>query len=143
MHFEPPPQRGLPRALAVVLFATFAAILLAVTGDFIVKGFDVRGSVFGAAGPATGGTNAGSAAAVQGGPPPAVMLQVAQLRARIARHPHDDVALTQLGDLFLASSQFARAIPFYERALAANKANLAAKTGLEQARMGLAEAAKE
>ncbi len=142
MQAPPSPKRGLPAPLAIGLFVAFAAILLLVTGDFIVKGFDVRGSVFGTGGPSMQ-RNAGSAAAVQGGPPPAVMLQVSQLKARIAKDPHDGVALTQLGDLYLASSQFARAIPYYERALVINKGNVAAKTGLEQARIGLAQAAKE
>ncbi len=142
MQAPPSPKRGLPAPLAIGLFVAFAAILLLVTGDFIIKGFDVRGSVFGAGGPSMQ-RNAGSAASVQGGPPPAVMLQVSQLKARIAKDPHDGVALTQLGDLYLASSQFARAIPYYERALVINKGNVAAKTGLEQARIGLAQAAKE
>lgn len=142
MQSPPPARRGLPAPLAIGLFVAFAAILLFVTGDFIAKGFDVHGSVFGSGGPSMQ-QNAGSAAAVQGGPPPAVMLQVSQLKARIAKDPHDAVALTQLGDLYLTSSQFARAIPYYERALAIDKSNVSAKTGLEQARIGLGEASKE
>ena len=34
-----------------------------------------------------------------GGPPAAVMLQFKTLRERIAAHPDDDVAITQLGDM--------------------------------------------
>ena len=48
-----------------------------------------------------------------GGPPAAVMLQIKTLRERIAAHPDDDVAMTQLGDMELAVGRYAQAIPLY------------------------------
>ena len=39
--------------------------------------------------------------------------------------------------MYLAANKFADAIPFYERALRANPRNVAAQTGLAQAREGL------
>ncbi len=102
-------------------------------------GFGVTGSVFGnAAKP--GAPAAGAAAAnVEGGPPPAVMLQLKTLRERIAKHPDDDVAITQLADMYLAANRFADAVPLYQQALKVNPHNVAAQTGLEQARDGLHE----
>ncbi len=106
-------------------------------------GFGTSGSVFGSA----NGTpppranlpaNRGNSVSVEGGPPPAVRLQVQQLQARIARNPKDDVALTQMGDMYLASGQYAQAVPYYKRALAANPHNAAAKEGLSQADSALA-----
>jgi cytochrome c-type biogenesis protein CcmH/NrfG len=114
-------------------------LFLGLTGYFLAKGYGVGGSVFGNGGPAAataqqpGGTN------VEGGPPAAVLAQLRTLRARIVAHPNDDVALTQLGDLYLAANKFADAIPYYQRALVANPNNIAAKTGLDQAKTGLAE----
>ena len=99
-----------------------------------------NGSLFGKAGLLRKVANGANArqdtqnAVEGGGPPAAVMLQLQTLRDRIAAHPNDDVALTQLGDMYLASNQFAKAIPFYQRALQANPHNIAAQTGLEQAR---------
>lgn len=75
---------------------------------------------------------------VGGGPPPAVRAQLDELRARIAAHPGDDVALVQLGDLYLAVGKYDQAIPYYRRALRANPKNVAAQTGLEQAHSGIA-----
>ena len=105
----------------------------------VAVGFGVSGSVFGkavtTASPAAQGQ--GSQQAVEGGPPAPVVAQLESLRARIARHPNDDVALTQLGDMYLAANRFAQAIPFYQRALRANPHNVAAQTGLAQARDAL------
>lgn len=101
------------------------------------------GSVFGrAANPATTARsqrNEGSQASVEGGPPPAVVEQLKTLRERIATHPRDDVAITQLGDMYLAANRFPDAIPLYRRALRINPNNVAAQTGLAQAREGLRE----
>lgn len=102
-------------------------------------GFGVSGSVFGGTGAPAGTTQAQTPSVEGGGPPAAVMLQVSSLRKRIAAHPTDDVALTQLGDLYLAANKFSDAIPLYQRALKANPSNVAAQTGLEQARTGLAQ----
>jgi cytochrome c-type biogenesis protein CcmH/NrfG len=69
-----------------------------------------------------------------------VMEQLSALRARIAAHPNDDVAITQLADEYLASNHFAEAIPLYERALKVNPKNVAAQTGLAEAKESLREA---
>ena len=92
------------------------------------------GSVFGAGGAAAQATQAPPALSVQGGGPPAgVLMQRQELEARVARNPKDDVALTQLGDMYLAAGKAAQAVPYYRRALAANKNNVAAQEGLQQA----------
>ncbi len=67
------------------------------------------------------------------------MIQFQALRRRVARHPNDDVALTQLGDMELAANRFGEAIPYYRRALAANPRNVAAQTGLAEAQEALRE----
>ncbi len=76
---------------------------------------------------------------VGGGPPPAVAAQLSELRAQITKHPRDDVALVQLGDLYLAVGKYRQAIPLYKQALAANKNNVAAKAGMDEATSGLAQ----
>ncbi len=89
----------------------------------VAIGFGVTGSVFGkAANPAAGASlqRQGSQNAVEGGPPAPVVAQLQTLRARIAAHPNDDVALTQLADMYLAANHFQEAIPLYRRALRAN-----------------------
>lgn len=108
-------------------------------GYLVAVGFGVSGSVFGKAGapPGSAMQPQGSQQAVEGGPPAPVMAQLQTLRARIARHPNDDVALTQLGDMYLAANRFEQAIPYYQQALRANPHNVAAQTGLAQARDAL------
>ena len=69
------------------------------------------------------------------------MAELKTLRERIAAHPNDDVALTQLGDMYLAANRFAEAIPLYRRALRANPHNVAAQAGLSEARDALQTAA--
>lgn len=106
------------------------------------RGFGTGGSVFGtgtgASGQAAAPAAAPPAVSVQGGgPPPAVQMQLKDMRERIARNPKDDVALTQLGDMYLAVGKYAQAIPLYERALKANPGNVAAKEGLSEAQSGL------
>jgi len=120
----------------------FCVVFLGLMAYLIADGFGVSGTVFGkAGGTATSTTNAtvqpGSQNAVEGGPPAPVMAQLRTLRERIAAHPNDDVALTQLGDLYLASNHFALAIPLYRQALRANPHNVAAQTGLAQAQDAL------
>ena len=105
-------------------------------------GFSTGGSVFGTG---TGASNRAAsiptagppAVNVEGGPPAGVQLQLRELRDRIARNPKDDVALTQLADMYLAVGKYAQAIPFYNRALSANPQNVAAKEGLSEAQSGL------
>ncbi len=135
-------RRGLPPRVYLPIVAVFAILFLAAMAYLIADGFGVTGSVFGkAAAPGgsamqaqSGGTN------VQGGgPPPAVMVQLQTLRARVAKHPNDDVAITQLADMYLAASKFDQAIPLYKRALAINPKNVAAQTGLAEAQESLRE----
>lgn len=137
-----PSARGLPARIAVPLFAAFALCFLGVMAYLIAIGFGVTGSVFGAAAKHAGGTAPaqGSTAAVQGGPPPAVAAQLRTLQQRVAAHPDDDVALTQLGDMYLAANRFTQAIPYYRRALRANPHNVAARAGLSEARDALSQA---
>lgn len=130
------PARGLPPHIYLFFVVPFAAVFLGAMGYLVYVGLGSGGSVFGAAG--TGATQTAQQR-VEGGPPPAVMLQYEALERRVAQHPNDDVALTQLGDLELAANRFREAIPYYERALAVNPHNVAAQTGLAQAREGLRE----
>lgn len=133
----PDSGRGLPARIYLPIVAIFALLFLGVMGYLVAVGYGVTGSVFGKS-----ATEAGVAAQpannnVQGGPPPAVIEQLQTLRARIAAHPKDDVAITQLADMYLAASKFDAAIPLYERALKVNPHNIAAQTGLDQAREAL------
>ena len=131
---------GLPPRIYVPILTLIAIVFLGTMAYLVSVGFGVTGSVFGKS--AAAGSNAppqGSQNAVEGGPPPPVMAQLQTLRTRIAAHPNDDVALTQLGDMYLAANKFQEAIPFYRRALRANPHNVAAQTGLAQAREALGE----
>ncbi|MGC2128531.1 MAG: tetratricopeptide repeat protein [Candidatus Aquilonibacter sp.] len=134
-------ERGLPPRIYLPIVATIAVLFLGLMGYLVAIGFGVAGSVFGKGGSGGAGSSAGSTTSVQGGgPPPAVMEQLSTLRARIAAHPNDDVAITQLADEYLAAGKFAQAIPFYQRALAINPKNVAAQTGLAEARESAREA---
>lgn len=140
---DPAPSRGLPPRIYVPIVVVVAALFLSLMGWLVHTGFATGGSVFGAS-EASGGraaavpTTGPPAVNVQGGGPPAtVRLQLQQMRARIARNPRDDVALTQLADMYLAVGKFSEAIPYYRRALAANPGNVAAKEGLSEAQSGL------
>jgi cytochrome c-type biogenesis protein CcmH/NrfG len=116
--------------------AVIAAVFLAGMGYLVHTAFSTGGSVFGASvsGASSQVTAAPPAVNVQGGgPPAAVRTQLADLRARIAKNPKDDVALTQLADMYLAVGKYDDAIPYYKRALAANPNNVAAKEGLSEA----------
>lgn len=133
---------GLPPRMYVPIVAIVAAVFLCVMAYLVSVGFGVTGSVFGKT--AQQATSAklesqGSQNAVEGGPPAPVVAQLQTLRARIAAHPNDDVALTQLADMYLAANKFADAIPLYRRALRANPHNVAAQTGLAQAQDALRE----
>jgi cytochrome c-type biogenesis protein CcmH/NrfG len=137
-----PPDRsaGLPPRIYLPIVVLIAAVFLCTMAYLVADGFGVTGSVFGKA--AQSQTNAaadrqGSQNAVEGGPPAPVMAQLQTLRQRIAAHPNDDVALTQLADMYLAANRFDQAIPLYQRALRANPRNVAAQTGLGQARAAL------
>ena len=120
------------------IVAVMSLIFLSIMGYLIAQGFGVSGSVFGKGGKQeTTVQSQGSQANVEGGPPPAVVEQVKSLRERIAAHPNDDVAITQLADMYLAANKFAEAIPLYRQALKVNRQNVAAQTGLSQAQDAL------
>ena len=114
-----------------------AAVFLGGMAYLVHTAFSTGGSVFGAAtsgASSQAATAAPPAVSVQGGgPPAAVRTQLADLRARIAKNPKDDVALTQLADMYLAVGKYEDAIPYYKRALAVNPDNVAAKEGLSEA----------
>jgi cytochrome c-type biogenesis protein CcmH/NrfG len=129
--------RGLPPRIYVPIVAVIAVLFLGTLAYFVSIGFGVSGAVFGNGRAPSAATNAQN---VQGGPPAPVMQELATLRARIAAHPNDDVALTSLADNFLAVGKFEDAIPLYQRALKANPGNVAAKTGLAEARSEQAQA---
>lgn len=133
---------GLPPRIYIPLMALFCVVFLGLMAYLLADGFGISGTVFGKAGSAAtsasnGSVQQGSQDAVEGGPPAPVMAQLRTLRERVAKHPDDDVALTQLGDLYLASNHFAQAIPLYRQALRANPHNVAAQTGLAQAQDAL------
>jgi cytochrome c-type biogenesis protein CcmH/NrfG len=139
------PARGLPPRIYLPIVAVMSLIFLGIMGYLVASGFGVSGSVFGKGGKqdaaaARSQRAAGSQANVEGGPPPAVVEQVKSLRERIAAHPDDDVAITQLGDMYLAANKFAEAIPLYQRALKVNPKNVAAQTGLAQAQDAMQQA---
>lgn len=135
-------QRGLPPRIYIPIVVLLGALFLGSMAWLVHAGFTTGGSVFGT------GTGAGSRAGAPtagppavnvegGGPPVAVRAQLQELRDRIARNPKDDVALTQLADMYLAVGKYAQAIPYYQRALAVNPNNVAAKEGLSEAQSGL------
>jgi cytochrome c-type biogenesis protein CcmH/NrfG len=138
------PSRGLPPRISVPIFVVIAALFLGTMAYLLAEGFGVTGSVFGkAAKPGEAAAarmqeqQQGSQANVEGGPPAAVVEQLRSLRERISAHPNDDVAITQLGDMYLAANRFADAIPLYLRALRVNPHNVAAAAGLAEARDAL------
>lgn len=133
--------RGLPPRIYLPIVAIFAILFLSLIGFLMHQAFGTGGSVFGrgtgAQQAAPQATQAPPALSVQGGgPPPAVRMQLQSLQHEVARNPKDDVALTQLGDMYLAAGKNAQAIPYYKRALAVNKSNVAAREGLQQAQSG-------
>jgi cytochrome c-type biogenesis protein CcmH/NrfG len=135
-----PSRRGLLPHIYLPIVGVFVLAFLAVMFYLVSIGFGVSGSVFGksAAAGAPAANQAQSGTNVQGGGPPAeVVEQLTTLRERVAAHPKDDVAITQLADMYLAANKFTEAIPLYKRALAVNPGNVAAQAGLEQAQESL------
>lgn len=132
---------GLPPRIYAPILAAISLIFLGTMAYLVAVGFDVTGSVFGKSAQPAGAASQqqGSQNAVEGGPPAPVVAQLQTLRARIAAHPTDDVALTQLADMYLAANKFDEAIPLYQKALRVNPHNVAAQTGLAQAREALRE----
>ncbi len=136
------PNRGLPPRLYLPIVLVVGVLFVAAVAWLVHQGFTTGGSVFGTgtgAGAREAAATAGPPAVnVEGGGPPAtVRIQLSQLRDRIARNPKDDVALTQLGDMYLAVGKYQQAIPYYKRALAVNGRNVAAQEGLSEAQDGL------
>jgi cytochrome c-type biogenesis protein CcmH/NrfG len=136
------PQRGLPPRVYLPIVIVICGAFVASVAWLVHQGFATGGSVFGSgsgsASAARAPTAGPPAVNVEGGGPPAtVRVQLAQLRQRIARNPKDDVALTQLADMYLAVGKYSQAIPFYRRALTANPKNVAAQEGLSEAQDGL------
>jgi len=142
---RPTPAGGLPARIYLPIVAVFAIVFLAAIGYLLRVAFGSTGS---ALGPSANDAQTSRKIAqpqnieVGGGPPPAVVIQLSELRARIATHPRDDVALVELGDLYLTVGKYAQAIPLYERALRVNPSNPAAQSGLEQARTESADQPK-
>ncbi|HMF28590.1 MAG TPA: hypothetical protein VKE42_07445, partial [Candidatus Cybelea sp.] len=102
-------DNGLPPKVYVPILAVIVIVFLGTMAYLVSIGFGVTGSVFGkaaqpGAGPAA--VRQGSQNAVEGGPPAPVAAQLQTLRARIAAHPNDDVAITQLADMYLAANKF-------------------------------------
>ena len=131
-----PGNRGLPPRIYIPVAAVFAVAFLLTLAWLVRIGFGTSGSVFGTATGSPGPQAQQQQQTVNvegGGPPAAVQVQLNELRGRIARNPKDDVALTQLADMYLAVGKAQDAIPLYKRALAANPNNVAAKEGLSQA----------
>lgn len=130
---------GLPPRIYLPIVAIISAIFLSTMAYLVADGFGVTGSVFGRAASSkpAAAESQGSQNRVEGGPPAPVVAALQTLRQRIAAHPNDDVALTQLGDMYLAANMFDRAIPLYRRALRVNPKNVAAQTGLAQATAAL------
>ena len=136
--------RGLPPRIALPIVAVVSLLFLGIMAYLVAQGFGVTGTVFGKAakpGSVAGAQQQpqGSQANVEGGPPAAVAEQLKTLRDRIAEHPEDDVAITQLGDMYLAANRYAEAIPLYRRALKVNRRNVAAQAGLAEAQEALRE----
>lgn len=139
-----PVGRGLPPRVYLPIVALIGGVFLAVVAWLVHAGFATGGSVFGAgtgASARAGAPTAGPPAVnVQGGPPAGVRMQLQDLRSRIARNPKDDVALTQLGDMYLAIGRYRDAMSLYRRALAVNPKNVAAQEGMSEAQSGLKSA---
>ncbi len=138
---EPSPShpRGLPLRIYLPIVGVVAVLLLATLWYFVSIGFGVSGAVFGN-GKAANASAGASAQNVQGGPPAPVMQELGALRARIAAHPNDYSALTQLADNYVGVGKFEQAIPLYERALKVDPQDYAARAGLEEARAEQAQA---
>jgi len=133
-------DNGLPPKVYVPILAVIVIVFLGTMAYLVSIGFGVTGSVFGKAaqaGAEPAAVRQGSQNAVEGGPPAPVAAQLQTLRARIAAHPNDDVAITQLADMYLAANKFEQAIPLYRQALRVNPRNVAAQTGLAQAQAAL------
>lgn len=128
-------RRGLPPRIYLPFVLIFAIVFLGTLAYLVNIGFGVRGAVFGGSVQATQVESAQQR--VEGGPPPAIALEWQTLQHRVATHPKDDVALTQLGDLELTADRYADAVTYYRRALAVNPHNAAALEGLNEAENAL------
>ena len=130
---------GLPPRVYVPAVLIVAIVFLGILWYLLRIGFGATGAVLGPSAQATGARNVAvpQSNAVEGGPPSAVAAQLQSLEAEVAAHPNNDVALTQLGDLYLTAGKDAQALDYYKRALRANPHNTAAQAGFQQAQSGL------
>jgi len=136
------PAHGLPPRIYLPIVIAIAVVFLSVMAYLLRIGFGVTGTALGPFAQAVGtapSATVPSNVSVGGGPPAAVRAELQNLRNQIARNPNDDVALVQLGDLFLAANKFREAVPLYKRALKANPNNAAARAGLQEAQSALAQ----
>lgn len=133
------PSRGLAPKTYLPVVLLIALVFLWIMYHFLRIGFANPGASLGQGTSATAPSDVRQPQNVEvgGGPPAAVRAQLGELRARIAAHPNDDVALVQLGDLYLAVQKYQQAIPLYTQALKANPKNVAAKAGLDEARAAI------
>ncbi len=60
---------------------------------------------------------------VGGGPPAPVMALLTELKARVAKNPHDIAALVDLGNLYFDASKFDQATGYYKDVLALDPTN--------------------
>jgi tetratricopeptide (TPR) repeat protein len=139
--------RGLPPRVYVPLVLLFGAAVIAVIGYFVRVSFTVQGSALGsgtvaqggikpvasrapdeAALPQSGGApdsggglpgeSVGGGGAAEGGPPAEVVRLLADLNAKLKRNPNDLNALVGLAGLYAEANMFAKATPYYARAVA-------------------------
>jgi tetratricopeptide (TPR) repeat protein len=149
--------RGLPPRVYVPLVLVFGAAVVAVIAYFVHVSFAVQGSALGAgsvaqgaikpvtsrapdevampqsggapdAGGALPGQNVGGGSAAEGGPPAEVVRLLATLNARLKRNPNDVDALAGLGGLYAEANMFAKAAPYYARAVAIDPQNAQTRT---------------
>jgi tetratricopeptide repeat protein len=149
--------RGLPPRVYVPLVLLFGAAVIAVIAYFVHISFAVQGSALGAgsvapgaikpvtsrapdevampqsggapdAGGALPGQNVGGGSAAEGGPPAEVVRLLATLNARLKRNPNDVDALAGLGGLYAEANMFAKAVPYYARAVAIDPQNAQTRT---------------
>jgi tetratricopeptide (TPR) repeat protein len=149
--------RGLPPRVYVPLVLLFGAAVIAVIAYFVHVSFAVQGSALGSgsvtqgaikpvasraadevampqsggapdAGGALPGQSVGGGSAAEGGPPAEVVRLLATLNAKLKRNPNDVDALVGLGGLYAEANMFAKAAPYYARAVAVDPQNAQTRT---------------
>ncbi len=163
---EPQAARGLPPRVYLPIVAIAGAVLIAITWYFLRISFGVQGSALGNGaalskapiapvasrapdevampqgggaagnGGALPGQSVGGGSAVQGGPPAQVMRLLADYRARLKRNPNDLDAIVGLAGLYAEANMFAKAAPYYARAVALDPRNAQTRTAYAAALHG-------